>query len=98
VQPGDQLFVVSGLGAAGAAVTTGNVIDVSSSGLQIDADIGAAFQGGPILNRSGQVVAVGSRSYSPLGFTGAAPWFVPYVEAACNKVLSCPGGSLAGSH
>jgi hypothetical protein len=97
-QPGDRLFVVSGLGSAGAALSQGTVIDVSASGMQLDAAIGSAFQGGPVINQSGQVIAVGSRQYSPLGFTSSAAFFVPYVEAACNKVLSCPGGSLVGSH
>jgi hypothetical protein len=97
-QPGDRLFAVSGLGAAGAALAQGTVIDVSANGMQLDAAIGNAFQGGPVINQSGQVIAVGSRQYSPLGFTSSSSFFVPYVEAACNKVLSCPGGSLVGSH
>ena len=97
-QPGDRLFAVSGLGSAGASLTQGTVIDVSSSGLQIDAPVGTPFQGGPVVNKAGQVVAVGSRSYAPLGFTSQGTYFLPFVEAACNKVLSCPGGTLAGSH
>jgi hypothetical protein len=96
-QPGDRLFVVSGLGSAGAALAQGTVIDVSANGMQLDAAIGNAFQGGPVINQSGQVIAVGSRQYSPLGFTSSAAFFVPYVQAACNKVLTCPGGSLSGS-
>lgn len=97
-QPGDRIFAVSGLGSAGASLAQGSVVDVSSSGLEVDAPIGAAFQGGPVVDTSGQVVAVGSESYAPLGFTSHGPYFVPFVEAACNKVLSCPGGTLAGSH
>lgn len=97
-QPGDRLFAVSGLGSAGASLTQGAVIDVSSTGLQMDAPIGTPFQGGPVINKAGQVVAVGSRNYAPLGFASQGTYFLPFVEAACNKVLSCPGGTLAGSH
>lgn len=97
-QPGDRLFAVSGLGSAGASVTQGSVIDASASGVAIDGAIGQAFQGGPIVNRNGQVVAVASRSYSPLGFASQGVWYAPYVQSACNKVLSCPGGTLVGSH
>ena len=43
-------------------------------------------------------MAVASLTYAPLGFTTSGVWFAPYVEAACNKVLTCPGGTLAGSH
>ena len=97
-QPGDRLFAVSGLASAGAKVTQGAVVDVSASGLEIDAAIGSEFQGGPLVTQAGEVAAVASRTYSPLGFTTNGVWYVPYVEAACNKVLSCPGGSLVGSH
>jgi S1-C subfamily serine protease len=79
-------------------VAQGSVIDASSSGLQLDAPLGTAFQGGPLVDRAGQVVAVASQAYAPLGFTSQGTYFVPYVQAACNKVLSCPGGTLAGSH
>jgi S1-C subfamily serine protease len=93
-QPGDRLFAVSGLGTAGVSLTQGSVIDVSSGGLQLDAAIGTSFQGGPVVNQSGQVIAVASRSYAPDGFSSSGVYFVPYVQAACNKVLSCPGGTL----
>jgi S1-C subfamily serine protease len=97
-QLGDRVYAVSGLGAAGASITQGAVVDVSASGITEDAAIGPAFQGGPIVNQAGQVLAVGSRSYAPLGFTTDGVWFAPYVEAACNKVLVCPNGTLSGSH
>jgi S1-C subfamily serine protease len=97
-QPGDHIYAVSGLGSAGASITQGAIIDVSASGVTEDAAVGPAFQGGPLINQAGQVVAVASRTYAPLGFTNDGVWFAPYVEAACNKVLSCPGGTLAGAH
>lgn len=97
LQPGDRLFAVSGLGSAGASVVQATVVDVSTSGLALDASIGPAFQGGPIVNQAGQVVAVGSRHYDPQGFNSDGIWYTPYVQAACSKVLSCPGGSLGGT-
>jgi S1-C subfamily serine protease len=97
-QPGDRIYAVSGLGSAGASIAQGSVIDVSASGIAEDAAIGPAFQGGPLINQAGQVLAVGSRTYAPLGFSSDGVWFAPYVEAACNIVLVCPGGTLAGSH
>lgn len=96
--PGDRVYAVSGLGSAGASITQGSIVDVSASGISEDAAIGSDFQGGPIVNSAGQVIAVASRSYAPLGFTSDGVWFAPYVEAACNKVLSCPNGTLVGSH
>ncbi len=96
--PGDHFYVVSGLGTAGASIANAEVVDVSANGLAVDSAIGTAFQGAPIVDQTGEVVAVASRTYSPLGFTTSGIWYTPYVEAACNKVLSCPGGTLVGSH
>jgi len=97
-EPGQRIFAVSGLGTAGASAVQGSIIDVSASGLAVDTAIGTAFQGGPLVNANGQVEAVASRVYSPLGFSTDGVWYAPYVQAACNKVLTCPGGTLAGSH
>ena len=97
-QPGDRLYAISGLGTAGASITQGAVVDVSAAGVAIDAGIGSAFQGAPLVNPAGEVVAVASRTYAPLGFPSVGIWYSPYVGAACNKVLSCPGGNLVGSH
>jgi S1-C subfamily serine protease len=96
-QPGDRIYAVSGLGSAGASVTQGSIVDVSASGVAVDTTIAQAFQGGPLINQSGQVLAVASRTYAPLGFSSQGVWYAPYVEAACNKVLTCPGGTLVGS-
>jgi S1-C subfamily serine protease len=96
-QPGDGIYAVSGLGSAGASISQGSVIDVSASGLTETAALGPAFQGGPLINQAGQVVAVASLTYAPYNFTSSGVWFAPFVEAACNEVLTCPGGTLAGS-
>jgi hypothetical protein len=97
-QPGDKIYAVSGSGSSGASLTQGAIVDVSASGIAEDAAIGTAFSGGPLINQSGQVVAVGSRAYAPLGFASQGVWYAPYVEAACNKVLTCPNGTLVGAH
>lgn len=94
---GDQIFAVSGTGSLGAAATQGYVTDVSASGMQHTAPVGQGYQGGPLLNSAGQVVGVASRSYQPLNFTSDGVWFAPFIRAACNKVLQCPGGTLSGA-
>jgi len=97
-QPGDRVYTVSGLGSAGASLAPGTIIDAFTQGLATDAPVGSAFQGGPVINQSAQVVAVASRVYAPLGFQSSGVWYVPYVEAACSHILVCPGGTLVGSH
>ena len=92
-QVGERVFAVSGLGAAGAAVTQGFVADVSANGIQHDATTGLQFQGGPLLNSDAQVVGILSRTYSPVGFPVADVWFAVPPSGACAKVLQCPNGT-----
>ena len=90
LQIGDRVFVVSGLGAAGGSISQGFVADVSANGIQHDSPVGAAFQGGPLLNSAGQVLAVASRVYSPLGFAPEAVFFGVPIRTSCTEVIRCP--------
>jgi S1-C subfamily serine protease len=90
LQVGDRVCVVSGLGAAGGSISQGFVADVSANGIQHDAPVGAAFQGGPLLNSAGQVLAVASRAYSPLGFAPEAVFFGVPIRSSCSEVIRCP--------
>ena len=90
---GDRLFVISGLGSTGAAITQGFVADISGNGIQHDAPVGTQFQGGPLLNSSGEVVGIASRTYSPLGFPTQSVFFAPLIRQACESVLHCPADS-----
>ncbi len=92
VQVGDRVFVVSGLGAAGGSISQGFVAGVSAEGIQHDSPVGAAFQGGPLLNSSGEVLAVASRAYAPLGFSPEAVFFGVPVRNSCAQVIQCPDG------
>ncbi len=96
-QIGNRLYAMSGLGSAGGAISDGTVTDVSSNGVATTTAIGSDYQGGPLVNSNGRVVAVASRTYAPLGFSTSGVWYAPFVQAACTKVLSCPGGNLAGA-
>lgn len=97
LKTGERIFAVSGLGAAGGAITQGFIADVSSQGIQHDASIGTAFQGGPLLNSDGNVLAVASRTYAPLGFATSEVYFGVPIKDACDKVLKCPSGTPSGA-
>jgi S1-C subfamily serine protease len=90
LQIGDRVFVVSGLGAAGGSISQGFVADVSANGIQHDAPVGAAFQGGPLLNSNGEVLASASRAYAPLGFSPEAVFFGVPIRTSCAEVIRCP--------
>ena len=58
IATGDRIFAVSGLGASGASIVQGTVADAAQNGIQHDAPIGVQFQGGPMLDSSGELVAI----------------------------------------
>jgi S1-C subfamily serine protease len=87
---GERVFSISGLGAAGGSASQGLVGDVSATGVQHDTPLGMQFQGAPLVNASGEVVAVSSRAYSPLGFSTDAVYFAPVIGDACIELLVCP--------
>jgi len=89
-QVGDRVFVVSGLGGGGGAVSQGFIAGVSSEGIQHDAPVGAAFQGGPLVNSAGEVLGMASRAYSPLGFAPEAVFFAVPIRSTCASLISCP--------
>ncbi|MDP1794389.1 MAG: S1C family serine protease, partial [Acidimicrobiales bacterium] len=97
VKTGMRLFAMSALGAQGGAASQGFVADVSSPGIQHDASVGQAFQGGPLLDSDGKVIGVSSRSFAPLGFASDDVWWAPAIRDACEKVLRCPGDSVTGA-
>lgn len=94
---GERVFAISGLGSAGGSISQGAITEVSANGIEHNTAISAAFQGGPLVDSSGQVLGVTSRSYAPLGFSSDGVWFSPYINAACQKVLNCPGGTISSS-
>ena len=96
-QLGQTVFAVSALGGEGGAIASGEIDDVSSAGIANDIPIGLSFQGAPVVDALGAVLGVASRTYAPLGFAPSGVWFAPYVRMACDRVLSCPGGSISSS-
>lgn len=94
VQPGDRVFVVSGLGSRGSSISQGTVADAAGNAIQHDAGVGAAHRGGPLLNADGAVIGVASRTYAPLGFDPLAVFFAPPIRVACDTVIRCPDGSV----
>ena len=45
---------------------------------------------------SGLIIAVAARGYQPLSFASDGVWFAPFMRSACDKVLTCSGGTLTG--
>ncbi|MGI8758579.1 MAG: trypsin-like peptidase domain-containing protein [Acidimicrobiales bacterium] len=87
---GERVFSVSGLGGAGGSASQGLVGDVSAAGIQHDTPLGVQFQGAPLVNASGEVVAMSSRTYAPLGFAPDDVFFAPAIGDACIELLVCP--------
>jgi S1-C subfamily serine protease len=89
---GTRLYAVSGLGGAGAKAVSGMVIDQSTVGLQHNVPLSPDFLGGPLVTATGQVLAVATSTYRPLGFDPGPLPYAPDITTACRdqKVLVCP--------
>lgn len=92
---GQRVFVVAGVGGAGASITQGAIADISAAGIQHDAAATGAFAGGPLLNSEGEAVGIATPEYAPLGFTSDRITFASPIRAACEKILKCPEGATA---
>ncbi len=94
---GERVFAINGLGGTGPAITQGFVSDISAAGIMHDAAVGQGFQGGPLINSDGKVLAVASRTYAPLGYQSDGVSFAIPSRTACEKVLKCPNGDPGGA-
>ena len=90
VGAGDRLFAISGLGTDGGALVQGVVSDVSATAIQHDAPVGPQFQGAPLLNGSGELMGIASRTFAPLGFPPDTVFFGIPVREACAELVQCP--------
>jgi S1-C subfamily serine protease len=97
LRAGERVFAVAGIGGSGASVSQGFVADVSANGIQHDAAVGQAFQGGPLVNTKGELLGLASRTFAPLGFPSDGVWFAVPIRNACEKVLRCPDDTVAGA-
>ncbi len=86
---GARVYAVSGLGGLGASASPGIVVDQSEIGLQHTAVVGAFYEGGPLVNSSGQLVGVATTRYRPFGVDSAPIIAAPSVDALCQTLLRC---------
>jgi S1-C subfamily serine protease len=89
---GARVFVLGAIGGAGATAVPGLVLDQSAQGMQVEAPVGTAFRGGPIVTADHKVLAVASTSYAPLGYDPGALRFSVSIGGACRTILNCGGG------
>ncbi|MDZ7732794.1 MAG: penicillin-binding transpeptidase domain-containing protein [Acidimicrobiia bacterium] len=94
---GKRVFLLSGLGGSGISAAPGLVVDQSTSGLQHTVPVGTAFRGGPIVTGGGELLAMASLDYEPLGFNPGRVRFAVPIGAACETVLACGGGVIGES-
>ncbi|MCU0269466.1 MAG: serine protease [Acidimicrobiales bacterium] len=90
---GSRVFPVSGLGGAGATLTSGIVVDQSVAGLLHTAPVGTAARGGPIVTADGKLLGVASLDYFPLGFDPGEIHYAVQINSVCEKLLDCGGGT-----
>jgi len=86
---GAKVFAVSGVGGNGASVSPGLLIDSSSLGLQHTSPVGTLFNGGPLVNGSGELIGLATTGYQPFGIDPGAVAQAPDIQSLCVKILQC---------
>ncbi len=98
---GDRVFLVGGVGGAGATAAQVMVIDQSQQGLRLDMPVEADFRGGPVVDASGKVLGISTSAYRPLGFATNSRPYIPMITQACRAgdrgVVICPDALTAGT-
>jgi S1-C subfamily serine protease len=92
-KPGDKVYVLTG---AGGGPVAGVVSAVSPASIQHNVFVDERRQGAPLLNEKGQVLGMVSLGLTPPGVTPSIDTFfaVP-IDAACERVLTCGGGTTS---
>ncbi|MGI8807910.1 MAG: trypsin-like peptidase domain-containing protein [Acidimicrobiales bacterium] len=91
VKAGDKVYVVGGSGGPVAGVISA----VSPASIQHNVFIDERRQGAPLLNEKGQILGMASLSLNPGALPGDSNFFAIPISAACDRVLSCGGGTTA---
>jgi len=94
VKPGDKVYVIGG---ADGAPVAGVVSSVSPTNIQHNVVVDARRQGAPLLNDKGQILGMVSLALTPGAGPGATNFFTVPIATACDRVLSCGGGSTVVS-
>jgi S1-C subfamily serine protease len=92
---GTRLYALSGAGGQGATASPGLAIDQNQSGVRHNTPLSPEFRGGPLVNATGQVVALVSTAYRPTGIDAGEIPYAPAILVACEKVLRCPSAVTA---
>ncbi len=90
VKAGDKVFLVAG--GAGAAPVAGAVNAVTPASIQHNVFTDERRLGAPLVNEKGQILGMASLALNPT-FPGQTDFFAVPIAAACERVLSCGGGT-----
>ena len=91
---GRSVFAMSGVGGRGATASPGLMLDRSVQGVQHTAAVGPVFEGGPVVDGLGEVLAMTTGSSDVFGDISVA------IDASvfCERVLRCVNGLEAGTN
>lgn len=96
---GDPLYLVSVAGYAGEPVVEGTVREAGPQGVVPSMEVADRQAGGALMDAQGQLVAVASLDYQPVGLSGSGAYGVP-IQTVCDaQLLQCgaSGQDSAGS-
>jgi len=90
LKAGDKVYV---LGGQDSAPVAGVVSNISPTGIQHNVFVDQRRQGAPLLNDKGQILGMVSLALTPGAGPGTITFFAVPIATACDRVLSCGGGT-----
>lgn len=93
IAPGDRLFAVGLTPTGTLSQLRTSVGGAEPQALLLDTALPDVARGGPVVDGSGRVVAVGSTAYQPYGAGGSANPAVP-VRVLCESLIRCGSGDV----
>ena len=91
---GDAIYAIGVAGPGTPTVVEGTVAGQSAEAIVPNVQLNSFLEGGPLIDASGQVVAVASQTYSPFGVVPGTLRYAPPIRLVCERLIDCTSADL----
>lgn len=93
---GDAIYAIGVAGPGTPTVVEGAVAGSSDTAIVPNMQLNSFVEGGPLIDASGQVVAVASQTYAPFGDVPGTLRYAPPIRLICERLLDCTAADVGG--
>jgi S1-C subfamily serine protease len=96
VNLGDAIYAVGVAGPGTPTIVEGAVAGASDAAIVPNMQLNSFLEGGPLIDASGNVVAVASQTYAPFGVVPGTLRYAPPIRLICERLLDCTSADVGG--